>query len=166
MKFGEEFILIAGKTFAGMKITVETADEGFVIVAEAGNDGRQAGFDLLGVFGLEIVVEEDDDGERECFGGEKFEALFDVVIKDAEFVAGEVGDEMAVAVFYGDRQKDVVHVEFQSGLAVGRILLIHGNLRILRWRSSGSGILSDLGDRRRGRILGQSACWSSKGERK
>lgn len=166
VKLGEKLVLIASEAFAGMEIAVEAADEGFVIGAESGDDGRKAGFNLLSIFGLEIVIEEDNDGERESFGGKEFEALFDVVVENAEFVASKIGDEMAVTVLHGDREEDVVHVEFQGGLAVGRILLIGGNLGILFRRRGGLGILSDLGDGCGGWVLRKRACWDGQGERK
>src|SRR5260370_41624462 len=102
MEFGEKLVLIASEAFAGMKIHVEAADEGFVVAAEAGNDGGQAGFDLLGVLGLEVVVEENHDGGRKSFGGEKFQALLDVVVEDGDFAGGKSGNEGTGAVFYGE----------------------------------------------------------------
>jgi hypothetical protein len=52
MNFSEQLILIAGEAFAGMKTRIEAADEGFVVGGQSGNDGRETGFDLFGVFGL------------------------------------------------------------------------------------------------------------------
>src|SRR5260221_6103089 len=121
-----------------MKIHVEAADESFVITTEAAEDGGETGLDLLGVFGFEIVVEQHDDGERESFRGEKLQALFDTVIEDAEFGAGEVGDQTALAVLDGNGEQDVVYGKFQGGLAVGGGLLIRRNTGVLRgglrWR--------------------------------
>src|SRR6201984_2020557 len=114
-----------------MKVHVEAADESFVIAAEAAEDGGEAGLNLLGVFGFEVVVEQDDNRERESFRGEKFEALFDVVIENAEFAAGEVSDETAFTILYGDGQKHVVYGKFQGGLTVGGGLLTRWSLGVL-----------------------------------
>lgn len=149
MQLGEEFILVACEALAGMKVAVEAADESFVIAAEAAENGGEAGLDLLRVFGFEVIIEQDDDGEREGFRGEKFQALFDVIIENAKFAAGQVGDEPALAVLDGDGQKNVVYGKFQGGLAVGRVLLIGSNLGVLRaglrWRWSVSRNLRDRG---------------------
>jgi hypothetical protein len=132
-----------------MEVAVKAADESFVIAAEAAENGGEAGLDLLGIFGFEVVVKQDDDGEREGFRGEKFQALFDTVIEDAKLAAGEVGDQAAVAVLDGDGEKDVVYGKLQGGLAVGRGLLIRRNLGVLlagfRWRWCVSGNLRDRG---------------------
>jgi hypothetical protein len=163
VEFSDELVLIAGEAFAGMKVHVEPADESFVVAAETADDGGETGLDLLGVFGFEVVVKQDHNREREGFRGEKFHTLFDIVIEDAEFVAGEVGNKTAFAVFYGDRQKYVVYGKFQGSLAVGRVLLIRGDLGVLRfglrlrWC-----VLWNLWDRRGGWLLGEKATGRAK----
>ena len=111
VEFGEQFVLIAGEPFAGMEVGVETADEGFIVGAEAGDDRREAGLDLLGVLGLEIVVQEDYGGEGKCFSGEVFEALLNVVVEDAEFGARKVCHQVACAVLHSDWQDHEIDVD-------------------------------------------------------
>ena len=74
---------------------------------------------MRGVFGFQIVVDEDDEGEREGFLGEDVDGLFDVVVEDAEVGLAEVGNELAILVFYGDREDDEVGVDGDFGLGVG-----------------------------------------------
>jgi len=73
-----------------MKIGIEAADKSFVVGTESGDDGRQAGFDLLGLLRAKVVIEQNDSGKREA-SAEKIRALLDVVVQDAEFVALQVG---------------------------------------------------------------------------
>ena len=153
MQFGEEFVLIPSEALTRVKVGIEAADESFIIGAQSRNDGGDTRFDLFGVLRFEVVVEQDDYGQRKGFGREKLDALFDVVVEDAKFVASKIGNETALAVFYGDREKNVVYGEFQRGLAVG-LILVGGRLCVLRldrwWRGR---ILRNLGNRSRRRIL-------------
>jgi len=59
MQFGEQFVLIASKSLARMKIGIETADERFIIGAKAGNDVGEARFDLLSVLCFVVFLEID-----------------------------------------------------------------------------------------------------------
>jgi len=94
-----------GESLARMKIGIEAADKSFVVGTESGDDGRQAGFDLLGLLRAKVVIEQNDSGKREGFGREKFDALLDVVVQDAEFVALQVGDQASRAVLNGAGRK-------------------------------------------------------------
>src|SRR5258708_38469615 len=101
-----------------MEIGIEAADKSFVVGAESGDDGRQAGFDLLGLLGEKGVIEQHDGGKREGLGREKFDTLLDGVVQDPKFVALQDGDQAASAAFYSDRKENVVDAGFESVLAI------------------------------------------------
>jgi hypothetical protein len=84
LELGPEFVEIAREGFAGIKVEVETAHQGFVVGADSSSDGAERGGHLGGVLGLEVVIDEDDERKRESFGGEDVDGLFDVLVEDAK----------------------------------------------------------------------------------
>src|ERR1700676_3736516 len=124
-----------------MEKLIEAAEERFVFRAHAADNGVETRLHLRGVFVFEVVVDEDDHGERERFGGEDLDALFDVVLEDAKFVFAKVGHEVAGAILDGNGENDEAGIDGDPGLGVtqGR------GLRLSRWRlRRGAGLLSGL----------------------
>src|SRR5262249_58330695 len=80
VEFGQELVLVVRESFAGMKVGVKAADERFVVGAQAGDDGREARFHLPGILGLEVIVEQNDGGERKRLGGKILQPLLHVVV--------------------------------------------------------------------------------------
>src|SRR5215471_9786094 len=99
MQLSEQLVLILDEALPRMKIGIEAADKRFVVGTESGNNGGEAGLDLAGLLSSEVVVQQDHRGDRESLGGEKFDALLDIVVEDAELVASEVGDQSARPIF-------------------------------------------------------------------
>jgi len=64
-----------------MKIGIETADKASSLLLRPARMAGETGFDLFGVFGFEVVVEQDYHREGKSFRGEKFQALFDAVVE-------------------------------------------------------------------------------------
>lgn len=118
-KFGDKFVLIPGETLTFVEGLVEAADEGFVIGAEAADDGTKTGLDLAGVFGLEVIVNENDQRERESLDGEVENLLFDIVLKHAEFVFAKIGYQSTLAVLDGYGQNDKGGIQDDSGGHIG-----------------------------------------------
>src|ERR1700731_3005883 len=98
---------------------IEAAGDGFVFGAEAADNRVQAGLHVIGVFVLQVVVDEDDHGERKGLGGEDVDALLDVILEDAKFVATQVRHEFAGVAFDGDGQNDEIGIYGNAGLGVG-----------------------------------------------
>ena len=158
VEFGDQFILVTGETLARVKVGVEAADEGFIVGTESGNDRGKAGFELLGVLGFQIVVEEDDGRKRESFCGEKLDTLLDVVVENAKLFFVEVGDQAAGGVLNGDRQEDVADIELKGGLAVGGVLS-SGILLALLFCGGRDGIGRDFGNGCLRRVLPARKRW-------
>ena len=119
-EFGEELVLIFGEALTFVKKLIEAADEGFVVRAETADDGAKARLDLVGIFTFKVVVDEDYEGKRKGFDGEKSNLLLDVVFKDAEFIFLEVGNEVAVVIFDGNGQHNESGIKTDNGGRFGR----------------------------------------------
>src|SRR5215472_381434 len=79
-QFGQQLVLVVRESFAGVKVGVKAADERFVVDAQTGDDGREARFHLPGILGFEVIVEQNDGGERKRLGGKILQALLHVVV--------------------------------------------------------------------------------------
>src|ERR1700676_3054590 len=80
-QIGPELVEVAAESVAGIKVEVESADQGFVVGADTCGNGAERGGHLGRVLGFEVVVDEDDEREREGFGGEDVDGLLDVLIE-------------------------------------------------------------------------------------
>jgi len=71
VQFGEEFVLIPSKTLTKDE-TLESKRQtkASIIGAKSRNDGGETRFDLFSVLRFEVVVEQDDYGQRKGFGRE------------------------------------------------------------------------------------------------
>ena len=83
-------------------------------------DGAKRGGHLSGLFGFQVVVDEDDERKWEGLCGEDIHGLFHVVVEYAEVGFLEVGDELAELIFHGDGKNDQVGVDAYFGLGVAR----------------------------------------------
>src|SRR5208283_1829280 len=121
-QFGDELVLIACEAVTFMKILVKGANKSLVAGAHPPNDCAQAGLDLVSVLAFQVVVNQDDHGDRIGFGGKRGDLLLDIVIKNAEFVLAEVGYQVAAAVFYRDRDDHRLgdDLDLRWSLALGR----------------------------------------------
>jgi len=61
---------------------------------------------LVGGFGLEVVIEQDYDRKRSGFSRKGRNLLLDAVFKYAEIIFAEIGDKIALGVFYRHRHDD------------------------------------------------------------
>ena len=118
-EIGPDFVEIAGEFVLRMKVEIETADEDFIGGTDATGDGAESRRHLCGVFGSEVVVNENDEREREGFLGEDIDGLLDVVVENVEFGLAKVGDEIALLVLDGDGEDDEVGVYGDFVLGVG-----------------------------------------------
>src|SRR5215475_4673881 len=96
LEFRDQAVLVFAEAFPFVEKLVEAADEGFVAGAEAANDGDETWFDLLLVLAFEIVVDQDDQGERHGLDGKAGDLLLDIVLEDAELIPTKIGNQTAV----------------------------------------------------------------------
>src|ERR1700676_311765 len=107
-QLGNQFFLILGEAGTFVEELVEAADAGFVVDAEAADDGAEAGFNLVGIFLLQIVIDKYDHRKRNGLGGKRNDVnLFHAILKNAKFIFLQVGHQIASLVFDGDRDDDV-----------------------------------------------------------
>src|SRR5208283_2110568 len=78
-QFGDELVLIACEAVTFMKILVKGANESLVAGAHPPNECAQAGLDLVSVLAFQVVVNQDDHGDRIGFGGKRGDLLLDIV---------------------------------------------------------------------------------------
>src|SRR5580698_3157020 len=113
-----------------MEKLVEAANEGFVEVAHAADDGIEAVLDFFRILRFQIVVDQNDHRKRESLGREHIDSLLDVVFQNAKFVFAEIGYQAAGAVFYGDGQ------DHQVGVNSNLCPRIAQPRQVRRWRGS------------------------------
>src|ERR1700676_1080453 len=126
-QLGNQFFLILGEAGTFVEELVEAADAGFVVDAEAADDGAEAGFNLVGIFLLQIVIDKYDHRKRNGLGGKRNDVdLFHAILKNAEFIFLQVGYQIASLVFDGDRDDDVGGDDFDGFLRGRRRRLLLG----------------------------------------
>ena len=94
-----------------MNVGVEAADKSFVAGAQTRNDGIEALRHLASVFPVQIVVNEQHQGQRKRVRAESNDPLFDVVFENAEFVLAQVRDEAPGAVLHRDGNNHLIHLD-------------------------------------------------------
>ncbi len=105
-QLGYELFLIGSKSFAWIKELIESADECFIVRAQAPNNGAETRLNLVRIFGAEVIVYKHDQGQRKRLNRKESDLLLDIVFKYAEFILPNIGNKSSAAVFDGDRQND------------------------------------------------------------
>src|SRR6185437_1824249 len=100
-------VIVRGKIHHQLWIFIEAHERHFVIGTESSGDAVEAFLDLLGFLGGEIVVENDNGGNRERFIPKKTDGLFDVVLENAKVVLLQVRDKISAGILYRDGDKHV-----------------------------------------------------------
>src|ERR1700729_2427550 len=97
-----ELFQVARKRVTGVEVEVEAANHGFVVGADTRGNGPERRSPLSGLFGFQVVVDEDDERKREGFCGEDVHGLFHIVVEYAEVGFLKVGNEFAELILNGD----------------------------------------------------------------
>src|SRR6266403_101915 len=149
LQLGEQFVLVADETLARVEELVKAAYPGFIVEAQAGNNGTKAVPNLLGVLGFQIVVDEHDHGNGNHIRPEGGDSLLDVVFKNAKFVPPKVWDEPSPHVLHRHGDDNLIHRNPDPRLHAA---LLQGGWRILCRRSAAGAVLRrlrlELSDRR------------------
>ena len=156
LQLGEEFVLVADETLAWVEELVKAAYPGFIVQAQAGNNGTKAVRNLLGILGFQVVVDEHDHGNGNHIRQEGGDSLFDVVLKNAKFVPPKVWDEPPSHVLHRHGDDNLIHRNPDPRLHSG---VLRGGRRILRRRSAGGAVL------RRLRLQLSERCGQEQGDR-
>src|SRR6267143_2048809 len=141
LQLGEEFVLVAGKSFARVEELVKAAYPGLIVLAQPANNGNKTFPDLLGVLGFQVVVDQHDHGNGDHIRSEKGDFLLDVVFENAKFVLAQVRDEPPRHILYCDGANDLSYRDPDPRL---RAALLRGGWRLLRRGSATSAFLSPL----------------------
>src|SRR5215470_2450346 len=138
----EDRVVVEGKIRNGFWKLIVHDDGSFIRRPETARDCFQAFLNLLSLFLREVVVDENDGRKRKRIGGEELNLLLDVVVKNAEVIALQAGDELALPVFYRNGDNDGVRTRNDSRRALlGIARRLGGRRRLLRLR----GLLRLLG---------------------
>src|ERR1700730_4050941 len=84
LEISPKFVEIAGETVAWIEVEVEAAYHGFVVGADAAGDSAEGRRHLGGLLGFDVVVDKNNEGEREGFDGEDVDGLLDIIVEDLE----------------------------------------------------------------------------------